>query len=94
MALKTASFNMRMEESKKAAAEALYQRLGMTLPQAVNVFISQSLLEGGLPFAVKVPNYNAETEAAMLEALDIASGKVESKSYASAAELFEELDAE
>ncbi len=94
MAAKTANFNMRMEAQKKADAEALYRTLGMTLPQAVNVFISQSLLSGGLPFAVRLPRYNRETEAAMREAEDIAAGRVQAKAYHSADELFKDLDAE
>ena len=39
-------------------------------------------------------NYNKETNAAINEARDITSGKVETKSYSSSKELFEELDAE
>jgi len=94
MALKTANFNMRMEAQKKADAETLYKTLGMTLPQAVNMFISQSLLVGGLPFEVKMPKYNKETLAAMEEALKISSGEIPSKDYKSVRELFEELDNE
>ena len=85
---------MRMEEQKKKDAETLYRTLGMTLPQAVNMFISQSLLVGGIPFDVRVPRFNQETEAAMKEAEDIAAGRIESKSYHSAEELFAELDEE
>ena len=91
---KTASFNMRIEEQKKAEAEALYRTLGMTLPQAVNMFITQSLLVGGIPFDVRLPRFNLETEEAMKEAKDIASGKVNAKVYHSVEELFRELDAE
>ena len=94
MAVKTANFNMRIEEQKKADAEKLYHTLGMTLPQAVNMFISQSLLVGGIPFDVRIPRFNQETEAAMREAEDIAAGKIEAKSYNTARELFAELDAE
>ena len=94
MGVKAANFNMRMEEQKKADAEALYRTLGMTLPQAVNMFISQSLLVGGIPFDVRIPRFNHETEAAMKEAEDIAAGRIEAKSYHSAGELFAELDAE
>lgn len=94
MAVKTANFNMRMEEQKKKDAETLYRTLGMTLPQAVNMFISQSLLVGGIPFDVRIPRFNQETEAAMKEAEDIAAGRIESKSYHSAEELFAELDEE
>ena len=94
MPVKTANFNMRMEEQKKKDAETLYRTLGMTLPQAVNMFISQSLLVGGIPFDVRIPRFNQETEAAMKEAEDIAAGRIESKSYHSAEELFAELDEE
>ena len=94
MPVKTANFNMRIEEQKKTDAEALYRTLGMTLPQAVNMFISQSLLVGGLPFDVRIPRFNQETEAAMKEAEDIAAGRKKVKSYHSAGELFAELDAE
>ena len=92
MAMKTANFNMRMEEQKKADAESLYQSLGMTLPQAINMFITQSLLVGGLPFDVKLPRYNRETEVAIQEARDIASGKVNAKTYSTLSEFLEEID--
>ena len=94
MSVKTANFNMRMEEQKKADAEALYRTLGMTLPQAINMLISQSLLVGGIPFDVRIPRFNQETEAAMKEAEGIAAGRIEAKTYHSARELFAELDAE
>lgn len=94
MAVKAANFNMRMEAQKKSDAEALFETLGMTLPQAVNMFISQSLMVGGLPFEVRLPRYNAETENAMKEARDIAAGNIQAKAYHSAEELFEELDKE
>ena len=51
-------------------------------------------MEGGLPFEMKQPRYNAETEAAMNEARAIMGGQVQAKSYSSAHALFEELDAE
>ena len=72
----------------------MYRTLGMTLPQAVNMFISQSLLVGGVPFDVRIPRYNRETEDAMKEAMDIAAGRIEAKVYHSARELFDDLDSE
>ena len=84
-AIKDTNFNMRMLES-------LYSSLGMTLPEAVNIFFENSLLVGGLPFNVRLPRYNRETEDAIQEARDIMSGKVEVKSYSSARELFDKLD--
>ena len=64
----------------------------MTLTEAINVFLHKAVLEGGLPFDVRQPRYNAETEAAMREARAIMSGKVRAESYDSAAAMFAALD--
>ncbi len=88
------NFNMRINRKKKSDLEALYSQLGMTLPEAVNIFFENSLLVGGLPFEVRLPRFNRETEKAMQEARDIMSGKVETKSYSSSRELFDALDSE
>lgn len=93
-AVKDTNFNMRMNSREKAELEVLFAQLGMTLPEAVNIFFKKALLEGGLPFEVKMPRFNKETEDAMQEARDIMAGKVEAKSYHSARELFDDLDAE
>ena len=93
-AVKDSNFNMRINRQKKKDLESLYGRLGMTLPEAVNIFFESSLLVGGLPFSVRLPDYSAETKAAMQEARDIISGKTPAKSYSSSRELFDELDAE
>ena len=66
----------------------------MTIAEAVNIFFEKSLMEGGIPFDVRVPKYNKETVAAISEARDIMEGKIEAKSYSSAKELFDELDKE
>ena len=92
--VKDTNFNMRMNKQKKTRLEELYGNLGMTLAEAVNIFFEKSLMEGGIPFDVRVPKYNKETIAAINEARDIMSGKVDAKSYGSAKELFDVLDAE
>jgi len=92
--LKTANLNIRIDPQTKRGAEQLFSTFGITISDAVNIFLRQSLLEGGLPFEVKQPRYNIETEAAMQEARDIVSGKKKAKKYSSAAALFTELDAE
>ena len=92
--IKDTNFNMRINKQKKMDLEALYASLGMTLPEAVNIFFEKSLLDGGIPFDVRLPHYNRETEEAMRETRDILSGKIETKSYNSARELFDDLDHE
>jgi DNA-damage-inducible protein J len=49
-------------------------------------------MEGGLPFDVRQPRYNATTEAAMAEARDIMSGKVKAKTYDSVEDMFADLE--
>lgn len=91
---KTANINVRIDPETKSSAEKLFSSFGITVTDAINIFLRKSIMEGGLPFEVKQPHYNAETEAAMREAKAIISGQVQAKHYSSAHALFEELDAE
>ena len=52
---RTANINIRTEPDIKAAAEALYSGFGITLSDAVNIFLHQSLIVGGLPFDMRQP---------------------------------------
>lgn len=89
---KSASISMRVNPQIKAEAEAIYGSLGMTLTEAINIFLHKSILEGGLPFDVRQPRYSSETEAAMREARDILAGKVPAESYDSASTMFTALN--
>lgn len=91
---KTANLNIRIDPEIKSGAENLFASFGITITDAINIFLHQSLMEGGLPFEVRQPRYNAETEAAVQEARQIIAGQSPAKRYSSAKELFEELDAE
>ena len=91
---RTANINVRTEPDTKSGAEAVYSRFGLSLSDAINVFLHMSIMEGGFPFSVKQPRLNRETELAMMEARDIISGRQEAKRYASAKDLFDDLDAE
>ena len=89
---KIASISMRVNPQIKAEAEAIYRSLGITLTEAINIFLHKSILEDGLPFDVRQPRYNSETEAAMREARDILAGKVPAESYDSASTMFTALN--
>ena len=59
----------------------------MNLSTAFNIFVRQSLREGGIPFEIRMEQPNKETMAAMLEAERIAKDpKV--KGYTHLDELF------
>ena len=91
MAGNTTNMTIRMDAELKAQADALFAELGMNLSTAINIFVRQSLREGGLPFEVKLERPNRETAAAMREAERIAKDP-NVKGYRSMDELFAELD--
>ena len=91
---RTANINVRTEPDTKADAEAIYSSFGLSLSDAINVFLKMSIMEGGFPFSVKQPRYSKETRSAIMEAREILSGKQDTRHYSSARELFDELDAE
>lgn len=91
---KTANLNIRIDPKTKEEAEKLFQSFGITLSDAVNIFLNQSLMENGLPFEMKRKRYNATTEAALEEAELISKGLIPAKGYNSVKALFEDLDIE
>lgn len=91
---KTANINIRIEPDIKAKADAVFSSLGISVTDAINVFLHASIMEGGFPFQPKQPRYNRETLLAMQEARDIMTGKVEAKRYGSLNDLLADMDAE
>ena len=90
----TSPTQIRIDSTVKKDANELFSELGIDMSSAVNIFLRQCILRGGLPFKVEVPKYNAETLAAMQEARDIMSGKIQATSYSTTDELLKALDAE
>ena len=89
---KSADLHIRIDPETKTSAENLFSVFGITVTDAVNMFLRQSVLVGGLPFELKQPRYNAETEAAIQEARDIRAGKIKAKIYKSVAEMNADID--
>ena len=85
---KTNTLHIRIEPIVKEKAEATLNELGLSITEAVNVFLRQVILNDGLPFEVRKP-YNKETMK-VLE--DTKKGKNLSKAFNNVNEMFEELD--
>jgi len=90
MAGNTTNISIRMDSDLKAQADELFNELGMNLTTAFNIFVRQSLREGGIPFAIKTERPNKETIAALLEAERIAKDQ-SVKGYTDLDELFADL---
>ncbi len=53
---KTDMFRFRINPDVRKEVEAVYEKNGLSLTQAINIFIQQSLNTGGLPFQVTDDN--------------------------------------
>jgi len=71
---KSESLYIRVDPAVKANAEEIYSKYGMTVSQAINVFLHQSINVGGLPFDLRPSIPNETTQAAMKEAEDMIDG--------------------
>ena len=65
---RSAVLNLRIEPEIKVGAEELFGSFGLTVTDAVNVFLRQSLMRGGFPFEIVRYKPNAVTRAAIAEA--------------------------
>lgn len=82
----TTPTQVRIDTDIKREATALFASLGLDMSGAVNLFLHQCVLRGGLPFAVEVPQYSEKTLGAMAEARRI-SRDPDIKGYNSMEEL-------
>lgn len=64
----TVPTQIRIDADIKKQANELFSTLGMDMSSAVNIFLNQCVLRGGLPFSVEVPQYSKVVLEAMEEA--------------------------
>ena len=62
--------NIYLDVNIKNQAKEIFNQYGLSLSQAVNIFLTQSVLNRGIPFNIKIPN--DETLQAMK---DVESGE-------------------
>ena len=62
---KTTNINIRTEPEVKQKIEKLFSQFGITVSDAVNIFFYQSIMQGGLPFQMQIPEYSEQTLAAI-----------------------------
>lgn len=87
----TTPTQIRIDLEIKKEASKLFAKLGLDMSSAVNLFLHQCVLRGGLPFSVEMPNYSKETLDAAKEAKEISDDK-SIKAHASMDSLKNALD--
>ena len=86
----TTMVHVRVDETLKNQAAETLAAMGLSLSDAVRVFLTRVVAEQRLPFDLKVPN--AETLAAMAEAENIV--RTRSARFRTTEELFDALEEE
>ena len=61
------TIQIRTDETTKVQSSAIFGTLGITMSDAINMFLRQSILQGGIPFELKIPKYNKVTLAALAD---------------------------
>jgi len=89
---KTASMYIRIDPEVKSDVENIYAQYGMSITDAINVFLYTSRNRGGLPFDLRQSVPNAETIAAIKEVEDMKRNPHLYKSFDSVEALFEDLN--
>ena len=69
--MSTVPTQIRIDRDIKEQAGILFSGLGLDMSSAVNMFLHQCVLRGGIPFSVEMPHYKQSTLAAMDEARKI-----------------------
>jgi DNA-damage-inducible protein J len=84
----TAMLHVRVADDIKEKATIALEAMGLSLSEAVRLFLHRVVVDQAIPWEFKVPN--PETRAAMAEADDIA-GKRQAR-FSTASELFADLE--
>ena len=68
---KTATLNLRVNPTVKERAEAVLSRLGIPMSTAIDIYLNQIFLTGGIPFAVTLPNAPDDINADLMSVEEI-----------------------
>lgn len=90
--MSTVTVQVRMDSILKQSAESIFKSMGLNMSSAFNLFCTQTINQGRLPFAV-VPAVPARTLNAIQEANDIAAHPENYKGYSDWDKLMEDLNA-
>ncbi len=93
---KSANLHARIEPEVKLQAEKILDTLGIPASNAINMFYKQIILQGGLPFSVKLPSYQLDVSKMTDDELNVELEKgynsIEKGSVVSAQDAFKAIN--
>lgn len=75
------NMSFRVDKNLKKQADELFKKLGMNTSVAINMFLTQSVREQGIPFVPSIEIPNARLLRAMEEVELMENGKIKPKKY-------------
>ena len=77
------TIQIRTDTEVKDAADSVFNKLGITMSDGINIFLRQVNLHGGFPFDVKLPNPadNIQTRQQSREFIQNLCGKYKDKTF-------------
>ncbi len=76
----------RIDPQTKAQAQSILKKLGITLSEAISLYLKQIVFQKGIPFEVKIPN------ELTMKTIDESERGEELHEASSVEEMFKELD--
>ena len=73
--MSTTATNIRIDSQLKSEVTPLFEGLGLSLSQAITLFLRQSVLHNGLPVKVEYPEYSKELLSAVEEVKKLENSK-------------------
>jgi len=83
--------NVKVDSNEKKQATEIFNDLGLNMSTAINMFLTQVVKQDGIPFEIKNHKPSRKLRRALKEADKIASGKIKTKSYKNAEEMFNDI---
>ena len=77
------TIQIRTDAEIKAAADSIFNKLGITMSDGINIFLRQVNLHGGFPFEVKLPAsaQNTQSRQQRLEYIHNLCGKYKDSTF-------------
>ena len=86
-----ATINVNVDENVKEQAKETLEYLGTNFTNVINMLLRQIILTKSIPFEIKIPKLNAETQKAIADA---EKGIGLSKGYSDLNEMWKDLEKE
>lgn len=88
----TTNLNVRVDSTLKEEADSLFNRLGLNMSTAVNMFLTKCVKTSSIPFRVEDPKPSRKLRKALKEADKMMEHPEKYKSYDNVDDLFKDLD--